>query len=101
MVSKDFLVEEKWATLEVDGFNNIINFTNKQRSMARNFFTLTSVYFLDDISVFSDFIEYGEMPQVSDLLKFYQENNNSLSVHNTYGWLDSSHIGRYHVSKKS
>ena len=97
VVSKDFLSEEKWATIESKN-NTLIKFRNKEKVNNDNTYAICGLYSLNDIKIFDNFLANG-LIEINDLLEFYN-NYKPLKIHKTLEWLDFGHIDKYYISKK-
>lgn len=98
VVSGDFLDEEKWATVEVNG-NYIVDFINKSKVLNKNVYAICGLYSINNVNVFHCFEEINNNIQINDLLEFYNKIN-KLTVIFTDNWLDFGHIDKYYISKK-
>lgn len=98
VVSKDFIDETKWTTVEIEN-NKIINFIDREIS-DKNLYVLCGLYVLNDISIFLEYeTNNNKLIQIHELLSFYFKKR-EIKPFFTDTWLDFGHIDKYYVSKK-
>lgn len=98
VVSKDFIDEERWATVQVKD-DKSIRFLDKKRVASDNIYAISGLYSFKNIEIFNDFNSKNKFISINDLLKYYNDFY-KIGIIETNKWLDFGHIDKYYISKK-
>lgn len=99
LVSKDFLDEQRWATVFVKD-DYITEFKNKEKLDTENIHAICGLYSLSDVNIIKNYkFDREENIQLTDVMSVYLKSK-SLKISKTNEWLDFGHIDKYYVSKK-
>ena len=97
IVSKDFLEEEKWATVELN--DTVLTFKHRKKVQSENVFVVCGLYSFSNIDLLREIKSINQDIQITEILEFYN-NKISLKTIETNDWLDFGHIDKYYISKK-
>lgn len=99
LVSKDFLDEQRWATVFVKD-DYITEFKDKEKLDSENIYAICGLYSLSDVNIIkNNKFNRDENIQLTDVMSVYLKSK-ALKISQTNEWLDFGHIDKYYVSKK-